>query len=208
MDIFTLTLGVCATNCYIASDGNTALVVDPADEGGTIRAFLREKNLVPKACIITHAHFDHIYGLDILCREYPDMKVYAHALDADALSDIMQNLSAPLFRTPYAYKGDVTPLVDGEILSVGEMTFKVLHTPGHTKGSMCLYSEKDGVLFSGDTLFFETCGRVDFPGGNARKMRESLKRLCALPGDCNVYPGHECMTTLSHERKYNYMCHD
>jgi len=208
MEIFTLTLGVCATNCYITKIGNTALVVDPADEGETICAFLREKNLEPVACVITHAHFDHIYGLDTLCETFPKMKVYAHKLDADALSDTFRNLSSPLFGVPYAYKGDVEMLCDGQILPVGDVSFEVLHTPGHTEGSICLYNKDEGVLFSGDTLFYETCGRVDFPGGDAHKMKASLKRLCSLSGDCEVYPGHECTTTLSHERQYNLMCHD
>ena len=208
MQIFTLTLGICATNCYIAAIGSNALVVDPADDGERISAFLHDKNLTPSACVITHAHFDHIYGLDALCKAFPDMIVYAHKLDAEALSDTYRNLSSPLFATPYADRGNVEPLCDGQMLSVGTAAFEVLHTPGHTEGSMCLYNKDEGVLFSGDTLFYETCGRVDFPGGNAHKIKASLKRLCDLNGDCKVYPGHECATTLSHERKYNYMCYD
>mgnify|MGYP003302504688 CR=1 FL=1 len=109
MDIFTLTLGVCGTNCYIASDGKNALVVDAADEGERICAFLRSKKLNPVACVITHAHFDHIYALDTLCENYPEMKVYAHALETQALSNTFLNLSESLFGVPYAYRGDVFP---------------------------------------------------------------------------------------------------
>ncbi len=208
MTVKTLPLGVCAANCYIAIDncGNCA-IFDPADVGAQLYDFVKSQNLTPKAIIITHAHFDHIYGLTELIDKAKtdgiEIPVYIHADEASALSDTSLNLSATLFGCPYTYDGDVTEVKDGDVIDAGNLHFKVLHTPGHTVGCACFIEENDRVIFTGDTLFCGTCGRTDFPGGDAKVLSQSFKKLSDLEGDYRVYPGHEQSTTLEYERQTN-----
>ena len=149
--------------------------------------------------LLTHGHFDHILGLGDVLENFGG-KIVIHANDADCLHDREKALCRWEPAKALQYYADLT-VAEGDEIRLGESVLKVLHTPGHTEGSVCYLC--DDVLFSGDTLFRETCGRVDFPGGDARKMQNSLQRLSALADELRVLPGHNEETTLSYERKYN-----
>ena len=149
--------------------------------------------------LLTHGHFDHILGLGDVLENFGG-KIVIHANDADCLHDREKALCRWEPAKALNYHADMT-VAEGDEIRLGESVLKVLHTPGHTEGSVCYLCED--TLFSGDTLFKETCGRVDFPGGDAGKMQNSLQRLSALADELRVLPGHNEETTLSHERKYN-----
>lgn len=200
MVIQTLTLGALATNCYIVSDGHgIAAVIDPADNADAIRHALARHQLTLGAVLLTHAHFDHMGALHELMKD-SGCPIYCHRLEMPALTDGARNLSA-VFGMPLAPVHSATVFDDGDTVSVGELRFETVHTPGHTPGSSC-YVLQD-VLFSGDTLFRESIGRTDFPGGDMSAMRTSLSRLLTLEGIARILPGHGEETTLAHEQQYN-----
>lgn len=200
MTIRRQTVGVLATNCYIVADDNgTAAVIDPGADAAAIRKVLETNSLTLGAVLLTHAHFDHMGALDELVRS-GGVPVYCHCEEESALADGTRNLSA-LFGVPVAPVTDAVLLDDGDVVTVGALRFTLLHTPGHTPGSCCYLV--DGILFSGDTLFCESIGRTDFPGGSRTAIRASLARLLALTGVKRVLPGHDGETTLSHEQQYN-----
>ena len=129
-----------------------------------------------------------------------DALIYASAKEEEILANPELNMSAEMGK-PYSVKPDVW-VKEGDIITVGSMSCRVLETPGHTKGSICFYFENDGILISGDTMFCESYGRTDFYSGNAKEMKESLNRLMEeLPEETKVYPGHGDFTTIGHERK-------
>ena len=189
MNITILQLGALQTNCYIVSDGTVCAVVDPGDSGDRVADWLESQGLTPQCILLTHGHFDHVGGAAALQRRYPDLEIYVHEAD----TRLTANLSRGLVWTKHYGEGDT--------VTVGAMTFRVLDTPGHTPGSVCLQCGE--VLFSGDTLFAGSCGRTDFPKGSHSRMKQSLARLAALEGDYRVLPGHGGETTLERERKYN-----
>ena len=201
MTVYTLPLGGLQTNCYIVSDGTLAAVIDPADDAAMIERTLHTHHLTLEAVMLTHAHFDHMGAAAALMKEN-DAPLYCLREEQQALTDGRRNLSA-LFGTPLD-SVDPTRVVlldDGDTVTVGNLHFSVLHTPGHTVGSGC-YLLGD-MLFAGDTLFSESIGRTDFPGGDIAAMRRSLARLAALDGSVRVFPGHGDATTVAHERQYN-----
>ncbi len=198
MTVKSLSVGALGTNCYILIDDNqNAVVIDPGDEAPRILRALGGATL--RTCLLTHVHFDHMGALAALVNQ-TGATVYCHRDDAAALRDGVKNLSA-VFGMALDTVTDATTLQDGDTVTVGDMTLTVLHTPGHTPGSCCYLCEK--TLFSGDTLFCESIGRTDFPGGDSHAMRASLKRLLALDNVDTVYPGHDAPTTIAHERQYN-----
>lgn len=200
MTVRALSVGGLGTNCYIVTDNNRhAAVIDPGDEAARILDMLKKHGAVLKAVLLTHAHFDHMGALAALVQE-SGTPVYVHRDDLSAMTDGVKNLSA-VFGMPLRTVATATPLTDGDTVTVGDMTFTVLHTPGHTPGSCCY--RLDDVLFSGDTLFCESIGRTDFPGGDIHAMKASLARLLTLQGDITVYPGHDAPTTIAHEQQYN-----
>ena len=187
LKIHTLTLGLYQVNCYIVynEESDHCVVIDPGYQPEKIAAFLKEKGLRLEAILLTHGHFDHVGGVKALAET---CKVYLHELERT----MPQALTAgPLYAT------DNYPAQ----FSVAGMDFTVLHTPGHTPGSVCLTCED--AMFSGDTLFAGSCGRTDLPGGDWATIQASLKRLKELPGDYRVFPGHGEATMLSQERLYN-----
>lgn len=196
-------LGLIGTNCYLVFDDQTkeGVIVDPADNGALILNQCRELEVIPKAVLLTHGHFDHICAVPDLVRAF-QLPIYAGKGEEELLRDPAKNLSS-------AY-GDGVSLKNVEYLGNGDTvsflgrTWQVIATPGHTRGSVCYYLKEDKVLFSGDTLFCESYGRTDFPTGSERELISSVvDKLFALPEDVNVYPGHESQTTIGHEKKYN-----
>lgn len=191
LHIHVLPLGDYQTNCYILhNDGSSdCVVLDPGYEPEIILSYLAEKKLNLTAIALTHCHFDHVGAVKELAAQ-TDCRVYLNQKDL-ALPPMLTN--GPLYYTDTYKDGDTVPLAG--------IPFRVLETPGHTPGSVCLMT--GAHLFSGDTLFAGSCGRTDLPGGDSRAMRDSLRKLAALEGDYNVYPGHGSATTLAREKQTN-----
>ena len=198
-----MVLGSMQTNCYFIYDEEEkkALVVDPADAGDKIYEALTRNGFTVEAILLTHAHGDHIWGVAAL-KKAAEVKVYALDKEKDLLESTRLNLSELLGR-PCMVEADVF-LTDGQKVSMGGMEFTVISTPGHTCGSCCYYFEDSKILVSGDTLFYESTGRTDFPTGSSGEIVASIKeKLFVLPEDTQVYSGHGDITTIGHEKKYN-----
>lgn len=198
-----LTLGMLENNTYfINREGEyDCILIDPARDGEMFVTRLREKGLTIKAILLTHAHFDHILGVEGVKSLEPAAQIIGGSDDKEGFLDPEINQSFKI-RKNISFKLD-REVSEGDVIEVGSMKCKVLSTPGHTKGSVCFYFEDDKILFSGDTLFRESVGRTDFEGGSMSDMRKSLSRLLTLPEDVKVYPGHNEFTTIEHEKKYN-----
>lgn len=180
------------------------IVIDPADRGGMIFEKLREKGFTVAGILLTHAHFDHIWGTNQL-RELSHCKIYANEAEKVLCEDAEQNVSAQVGR-PYTVVPDVY-VKDGEEITIADMTCKMIATPGHTIGSCCYYFAEDKILISGDTLFQESVGRTDLATGSMSALSRSVKeKLFVLPEDVVVYPGHGDSTTIGHEKQYNPFC--
>lgn len=191
LHIHVLPLGDYQTNCYILhnDDSSDCVVLDPGYEPEIILSYLAEKKLNLTAIALTHCHFDHVGAVKELAAQ-TDCRVYLNQKDL-ALPPMLTN--GPLYYTDTYKDGDTVPLAG--------IPFRVLETPGHTPGSVCLMT--GAHLFSGDTLFAGSCGRTDLPGGDSRAMRDSLRKLAALEGDYDIYPGHGSATTLAREKQTN-----
>ena len=190
-NIHTLTLGLYQTNCYIVhKEGcNRCIVIDPGYEADTILNRAALLGLEIEAILLTHGHFDHVGGVRQIAAE-TGCKVYLHA---DDLSMPPMMTAGPLFYT-HTYG-------EGDTLNLAGLAISVLHTPGHTPGSVCLMAEN--ACFSGDTLFSRSCGRTDLPGGDWATIVASLKRLASFQTNYWVFPGHGESTTLAEEKRYN-----
>ncbi len=202
----SLVVGPLEENAYVIGDEKTkeAMVVDPGDEPDRIVDVIKEKGLQVIKIVCTHTHFDHIgavgdirkaTGAEILIHE-EDMQVYATAKDQAAF---------------WGYDIDDIPEPDGFVdegdeIKVGSLKFRVLHTPGHSPGGICLYGE--GMLFSGDTIFKGSVGRTDFPGGSLEELKKSFRRLLDLPEDTKIYSGHGPETSVGMEKKTNFFASD
>lgn len=197
-----IVLGILANNCYfVHREGEyETIMIDPSAQGDKLFTRLREKGLTVTTILLTHGHFDHIMGVNEM-REISGAKVYACEDELELLGDPVQNSSYKVGKS-YTVKPDVL-LKDGEVVTVGSVNLKVIKTPGHTIGGCCFYSEEDGVLFSGDTLFYESVGRTDFVTGDVAALKQSIAKLLKLPDDVKVYPGHGEFTTIGHEKMYN-----
>ena len=193
MLIKTLPLGMLETNCYVVINENTleCVIIDPGAEGNTILNYLEDNKLTCKAVFLTHGHYDHV----------------------GALKPVLRETGAPLYvnkredtRGPYGFivPKDSINYDEGDVLEIAGLTFKIMATPGHTPGGVTIICEN--ALFTGDTLFKGSCGRTDFPGGSIQEELMSIKRICELPGDYEVYPGHMDCSTLERERSFNYYC--
>ena len=182
-------VGLLQTNCYLVSceiTGHT-FVIDPGDSPRRIIDYIRRNEFIPKGILLTHGHPDHTGGTKILRNEL-GVPVMIHPKDSQMLRLIG-------IETADKY------LVHGEFLDLGRIRFLMIHAPGHTPGSVCVYFSEQNVLFSGDTLFKGGVGRTDLPGGQAKQLEDSLKnRVLGLPPDTEVYPGHGPETVISKER--------
>ena len=199
-----ISVGLLSTNCYIASSDDTFLaVIDPGDNAERILSALEKE---PTHIILTHCHFDHIGALKELLERFPQAKLAVgekENTDPDAIAKTAIGILGSFF-----YKRGYDQLLSGLrkpdiLLKDGNKIgpFEVLHTPGHTSGSICLYDKTDKTLISGDTLFRHSYGRTDL-GGSEEQMEESLNRLLSLDPDTKVYPGHGEFTTIGEERSF------
>ena len=185
-------------NCYIVSDGADAVVVvDPGAEADKILATVGARRIENIA--LTHRHYDHTGAVYELVQK-TKAKVIAHPLDADAISDGKESRDFG-----YQEKGSIVIDIlveDGDNINVGKSSLTVLHTPGHTVGSICLYNREADVLIAGDTLFYGAVGRTDFPTGSVSQQQRSLVELAKLPDSIIVYPGHDGHTSIGQEKRF------
>ena len=201
MLIKSFALGAYETNCYIVSDESTleCVVIDPGADATTILNYLEETKLHCRFVLLTHGHFDHTGAVEDVLAD-TDAELFVHKADAGVTTGGDFYRFIPPQGTKYYAEGDV--------ICVGKLSFTVMETPGHTPGSVTLICAESGsddkVLFTGDTLFRDSCGRTDFPGSSAEDILRSLKRIADLPGDYEVYPGHSFFSTLDRERRVNY----
>lgn len=196
-------VGPVQTNCFFFydKDSGAGIVVDPGDEAEKLNCYVEEKHLKMEAILLTHGHFDHIMAVEDL-REKWDVPVFASQEERTVLENPQINLSVQLGK-PLAVTAD-RYLSDGEELELMGQKVKCILTPGHTCGGMCYYFPKQGVLFSGDTLFQESVGRSDFPTGSMSTLIRSIReKLWPLAPATKVYPGHGMMTSIESEKLYN-----
>ena len=206
MQIYSWIVGPLATNCYIirCEETNESLVIDPGfspEETDEILDFIRCGFKV-KYILNTHGHVDHTSGNGVM-KSFTGAEILIHEDDASLLTDPMKNLSNMLDLNVISPKADRL-LRDGEVVKVGNLKFTVIHTPGHTKGSISLFCKEENVVFTGDTLFAGSIGRTDLPGASFREMMHSLRdKLLRLPDETIVYPGHGGKTTIGREKRMN-----
>jgi hydroxyacylglutathione hydrolase len=199
-----LPVGLLQCNCSIFGDEQTreAIVVDPGEEIERITEVLDRHQLNVKAIVITHAHIDHVAGAHKL-RALTEAPVYMNERDMELLDGLDVQAKWLGVDTPPRTEVDVAAH-DGSVLSLGPAEFHVLHTPGHTQGSLSLWIPEENKLIAGDTLFRDSIGRTDLPGGNTRQILSSIKtRLFELPDHTVVFPGHGPSTTIGREKQQN-----
>lgn len=207
----SLTLGPFATNCYVlwpeawtGPGPAPCWVVDASFESQRLVRAVERRGLRPELIVLTHAHVDHIAGVDTLRHAWPGVPVAMHEAERDWLTDPVLNLSALGGVEVAASRGPDRFLVDGQSLTLGPTRWSVLHTPGHSPGGLTLWSEPAALALVGDTLFAGSVGRTDFPGSDAAVLARSIReRLYTLPGATRVLPGHGPETTIARERASN-----
>lgn len=202
MKLISLKVGLVDCNCYILAceRTNEGVVIDCGGNAMEVVSLIKENNLQIKHILCTHGHFDHLQGLSEL-RKHIDAPISIHENDHELYLNMKSQgafFDVDLGKNPPCSHF----LKDNEEIKFGDHIIKVIHTPGHTQGGVCFLTE--GMLFSGDTLFFESIGRTDLPGGNFSQLISSIKnRLFALPEETTVFPGHEIPTTIKFEKKHN-----
>ncbi|HXW69155.1 MAG TPA: MBL fold metallo-hydrolase [Dissulfurispiraceae bacterium] len=201
MIIKSIAVGPLQANCIIAADdvSHKALVVDPGDESDRIVGIINEMGLTVEIIVCTHGHFDHM-GVVGDIKNLTGARVALHR-DELPLYNGAKDMAAFWGHSLDAPPGPDILLSEGDTLTIGALNFSVLHTPGHSPGGICLYADK--AVITGDTLFKGSVGRTDFYGGDMEKLRQSFRRLMALPEDTNVWPGHGPATTIGREKKEN-----
>lgn len=209
MKINHYVVGQVQTNCYVVinEENKECFLIDPGASAKALAERIRKDELKPVAVLLTHGHFDHAGAAEELAKEF-DIKVYAHEAEKDTLSNPQKNVSW-MVGASESYHADVY-LKDEEVITLAGYEIKVFHTPGHTEGGCCYYIEAEDVVFTGDTLFAQSVGRTDFPGGSmsqiVRSINEKLMTLNEagnLETDIMVYPGHNDPTTIETERINN-----
>lgn len=203
MRIVDYCVGDVQTNCYIGINETTreAFVVDPGDSAEILAKEIRELKVKPTAILLTHGHFDHAGAAKKLA-EMLKVKIYAHEAEQETLEKPCYNLSDMVGKSD-KYHADVY-VREGQQLDIAGFSMQVFHIPGHTAGGCCYYIPKEDVLFSGDTLFCQSIGRTDFPGGSMSQLVHAIQdKLLVLPENTEVYPGHMDSTTIGQERMWN-----
>jgi len=204
MKIKSLIVGPIETNCYIVYCPETkeGIVIDPGDDGAKIVETIANLEIKIKYIINTHGHHDHIKANKEV-KEITGAEILIHTLDAPMLTDPSRNLSHYLGEKTIEPSAD-RELADGDIINFGKITLKVLHTPGHTQGCICLLNSTKKICFTGDTLFNGSVGRTDLPGGNYKTLMNSLKdKLINLSNEVKIYPGHGPHSTIREEKAIN-----
>lgn len=204
MDIKVFNKNPYDQNSYLYYNPTTmaGIIIDPGLSKTQIIKAINDIKI--EAIILTHSHFDHILSLEKV-REITKAKVYIHSQEVPLLLDPLLNLSDPVGDSDkgISAQADVC-LNEGDVITFAGASLKIIHTPGHTIGGMCLYDETNGVLFSGDTLFYGSIGRMDLPTGSEFQLINSIvQKLMLLPDATKVYSGHGIPTTIGHERKHN-----
>ena len=206
MEIKCLPLGDYQANCYVLIDekNKKAAVIDPGVPSDELNDILLGYDL--GYILLTHGHFDHIYGSEVLKELYPEAKLCIHTDDEVCLNSTEYNLAGDFDGYLPELKADVLIKNGDEIKISDDITLRVVHTPGHSKGSVCFVDDKNNYMFSGDTLFCRTVGRTDFIGGSFDEMIDSIRLLSTFNEDMIVYPGHNRSTVIGVEKvKNRYM---
>jgi len=195
-------VGMMQANCYVIASGSdsNAIIIDAGDEKQKIEMVLKKYNLKPALIINTHGHIDHIG-----CEDKFGVPIYVHREDSALLKDPERNLSFFL-GAPFSIESDIKIMEDKEIIELGQIQLEVIHVPGHTPGgiSLLMKKPKGKILFTGDSLFYHSIGRTDFPGANEELLIKSIKeRLLGLSDDTVLYPGHGPSSTIGEEKKNN-----
>lgn len=196
-------VGPVQTNCYFAVNETTQemFVVDPGDEASLLAEKIQAGGYIPRAILLTHGHFDHAGAASRLAEQF-QVQIYAHEAEQETLENPAYNVSG-MGGKKESYHADVY-VKDEQILSIAGFSIRVFHTPGHTRGGCCYYIPREDVLFSGDTLFCQSVGRTDLPGGSMSRIVRSIReKLMELPEQTKVYPGHMEETTIEQERMWN-----
>ena len=201
MIVYTFQLGPMQANCYLLECEETlsAIVIDPGDEADVILDIISDRKLKLEFIINTHGHIDHISANNDL-KKKTSAKLCIHRLDAEIIVDPQKNLSSFIGKPISSLPPDRI-LEDGDIIESGTIKLKVIHTPGHSPGSICLLA--DDAIFTGDLLFAGGIGRYDFPGSSYNQIMKSLKKVIELGDDLIVYPGHGFNTTIGEEKESN-----
>lgn len=202
MNIHSMSLGELGTNCYIVYDKHNALIVDPGGEPEKVIEFLKNQAVEPQAILLTHAHFDHIGGVDAL-RKHFNIKVYLHENEADWLAEPRLNRSTAFTRKEVRTESPDYFLKPGK-MKLSTFEFDVIHTPGHSPGSVSFVFTDERFVISGDVLFQQGIGRTDLPGGSMEQLEKSIRQsLYLLDDSFIVYPGHGSDTTIGAEKTNN-----
>jgi glyoxylase-like metal-dependent hydrolase (beta-lactamase superfamily II) len=202
MILESLVVGMMEVNCYVLAGkaGGRAVIIDPGGDCQNIRQAMARHRLEPAFIVNTHGHIDHIG-----CDNDFNVPVYVHRRDEPLLKKAELNLST-FFMAPFGVHSEIKTVEEGDLLSCDEIELEVLHIPGHTPGGIALLLKKprQGLLFTGDSLFNAGIGRTDFPGGSEKELIRAIKtKLFSLPGDTIVYPGHGPSSTIGAEKKSN-----
>ena len=197
MNLFRITPQTIGSNCYIVSDNGEAVVIDPSAPAAEVMKYLTQNGLTLKAILLTHGHFDHMLGLEKLRTQNPSAPVMIHADDAELMPDGHKNAFFDFFSKDRDFGNPDKLLIEGDTIPFGNMRLRVVHTPGHTKGSVCYRCAK--LLVTGDTIMADSFGRLDLYSGSPAKMNHSLGKLRALAAkeDLMICPGHGNTAMLS-----------
>ena len=206
MKIENIVVGPLQVNCYIVYDEESldAMVIDPGDDAGKIIRVIEDRKLLVSRIVCTHAHFDHIGAVREL-KDKTGAPVTLSKDDSDIYMRADRQASVWGFQLAQPPVPDIY-VADGEEIDVGKLHFRVMQTPGHSPGGICLYGE--GIIFTGDTIFAGSVGRTDFPGGSMAELKRSFSWILSLPPETKIFPGHGPLTTVKREKEFNFFVHE
>jgi len=205
LTIFSAALGDFATNCFVvhAEGGRDCWIVDAGYQPAELLHYVEDNDLRPAKIVLTHAHCDHIGGLEEVHRQWPDVPILIHEDEAGFIAEPMLNLSA-MMGMPLVAPAATDLLKHGDTLQLDDLSFEIRHTPGHSPGGILLHQPDNQVAIVGDTLFAGSIGRYDFPTSDGRRLMKSIReQLLTLPDETEIYPGHGPASTIAAERATN-----